>query len=76
MLKEGMQMSQLSEKALENKKRYSMEYAKKHYKRIPLDVTQEMYDQIKAAVANSEDKKETVNGLIKKAIKQYIGIDK
>ncbi len=68
-------MSPLSEKALENKKRYSMDYAKKHYKRIPLDVTLELYEQIKAAVANSEDEKETVNGLIKKAIKQYIGVE-
>lgn len=55
----------LSEKALENKKKYSMEYAKKHLKRIPLDVQAEKYEEIKTA---SEKAGETVNGYIKKAI--------
>lgn len=55
----------LSEKALENKKKYSMEYAKKNFKRIPLDVRIEKYDEIKQA---SEKASETVNGYIKKAI--------
>ncbi|MCR5836712.1 MAG: hypothetical protein K6G88_09405 [Lachnospiraceae bacterium] len=55
----------LSEKALENKKKYSLEYAKKHIKRIPLDVQMTKYEEIKEA---SEKSGETVNGYIKKAI--------
>ncbi len=55
----------LSKKAAENKKRYTMEYAKKRLKRIPLDVQIEKYDEIKKA---SDKAGETVNGYIKKAI--------
>lgn len=55
----------LSEKALANKKQYSMEYAKEHIKRIPLDVQIEKYEEIKKA---SQKAGETVNGYIKKAI--------
>ena len=55
----------LSEKAVENKKRYSIEYAKEKYKRVPLDVTKEKYDEIKVA---SEKAGESVNGYIKSAI--------
>ena len=64
----------LSEKALANKKQYSMEYAKKNLKRIPLDVQMEKYEEIKKA---SEEAGETVNGYIKKAIDNRLyGIDK
>lgn len=55
----------LSEKALENKKQYSLEYAKKHIKRIPLDVQLDKFEEIKKA---SEEAGETINGYIKKAI--------
>ena len=55
----------LSEKAAENKKQYTMEYAKTRLKRIPLDVQIDKYDEIKRA---SEEAGETVNGYIKKAI--------
>lgn len=55
----------LSEKALENKKKYSLEYAKKHIKRVPLDMQIEKYEEVKKA---SEKAGETVNGYIKKAI--------
>lgn len=49
----------------ENKKRYNAEYAQKKLKRIPLDVQNTKYDEIKAA---AESVGETVNGYIKKAI--------
>ena len=55
----------LSEKAIKNKKQYTLEYAKSHLKRIPLDVQVEKYDEIKKA---AEKVGETVNGYIKKAI--------
>lgn len=44
---------------------YLLEFAKTHYKRIPLDVTKEKYEQIRSA---SSAVGETVNGYIKKAI--------
>lgn len=55
----------LSENALNNKKKYNLEYKKNHLKRIPLDVQMDKYEEIKAA---SEKVGETVNGYIKKAI--------
>ena len=55
----------LSEKALQNKVKYSIEYAKKEYKRIPLDVRKDKYEEIKAASAAAG---ETVNGYIKKSV--------
>ena len=55
----------LSEKALENKKKYAMSYAKAHLKRIPLDVQASKYEEIKEAASVAG---ETVNGYIKKAI--------
>ena len=62
----------LSEKALENKKRYNMEYAKQQYKRIPLDVQKEKYEEIKAAADKAS---ESVNGYIKKAIDERMQRD-
>lgn len=55
----------LSKEALENKKKYDIDYHKTHYKRIPLDVSQDMYDDIKkrAGVLNM-----SVNGYIKACI--------
>lgn len=55
----------LSKKAIENKKAYTMEYAKKKYKRVPLDLTIEKYNELKEM---SSKNGETVNGFIKKAI--------
>lgn len=55
----------LSEKAKENKRNYNIEYAKKNYKRIPLDVQRSKYDEIAQAAENVG---ESVNGYIKKAI--------
>lgn len=60
----------LSEQALQNKKRYDQEYRKKNYKRIPLDVTPEYYEQIKRS---AESAGESVNGYIKEAIRLRMG---
>jgi uncharacterized protein (DUF1778 family) len=49
----------------EKKKAYNHQYTKNHYKRIPLEVTFEKYDEIKAA---AESQSEKVNEFIKKAI--------
>lgn len=47
-------------------------YKDKHYKRIPLEVTNEKYDQIKEyASAHSE----SVNGFIKRAIDETMERD-
>ena len=59
----------LSKKALENKKKYTAKYRSEKIKRIPLDVQQTKYEEIKAA---ADQAKETVNGYIKKAIDQRI----
>ena len=44
-------------------------YARKNLKRIPLDVQNEKYEQIKAAAVRNG---ESVNGYIKKAIDERI----
>ncbi len=49
----------------EERKEYLKEYQKSKLKRIPLDVTKEKYDAIKAAADSAG---ESVNGYIKKAI--------
>lgn len=49
----------------ENKRKYNDQYKKDHFKRIPLEVQLEKYDQIKAAADNAG---ESVNGYIKKSI--------
>lgn len=59
----------LSEKALENKKQYTMDYAKTHLKRIPLDVQIDMYEKIKRA---AEEAGESVNGYIKRSIEKRL----
>lgn len=55
----------LSERAQRNKVEYTLNYNKAHYKRVPLDLPLDQYNQLKQ-VASS--KGETVNGFIKKAI--------
>lgn len=57
---------------LNAKTKYSIEYAKKNLKRIPLDVPKEKYEEIKAAADAAGEK---VNGYIKKAIEQRIERD-
>ncbi len=53
----------------EKKKQYTMEYAKTHIKRIPLDVQLSKYEEIKkASVAAGE----SINGYIKKAIDEKL----
>lgn len=59
----------LSEKAIENKKKYTMEYKRKNMKRIPLDVQKNDYEEIKQA---AEAVGETVNGFIKTAINERL----
>lgn len=57
----------LSNKAYENKVRYNVEYAKNNYKRVPLDLNIDKYEQLKAAAEKSG---ESVNGYIKTAVEQ------
>ncbi len=49
----------------DKKTQYTIKYAKENLKRVPLDVTKEKYDEIKAA---ADEVGESVNGYIKKAI--------
>ena len=46
---------------------YRMQYAKEKLKRIPLDVQRSEYDRIKSS---ADAAGETVNGYIKKAVRQ------
>lgn len=57
----------------EKKREYNIQYAKDKLKRIPLDVQQAKYDEIKSAAAQ---KGESVNGYIKKAIDMRLVNDK
>lgn len=63
----------LSEKAKQNKRKYNIKYQKENYKRIPLDVTPEKYEEIKTA---AEQQGEKVNTYIKKAIEQRMEKEK
>lgn len=56
-----------------DKKKYDMEYAKEKLKRIPLTVSKEKYEEIKA---HAETRAESVNGFIKRAIDETIENDK
>jgi hypothetical protein len=49
-----------------------MRYAKEKYKRIPLDVTKEKYEQIKE---HASDNNESLNGFIKRAIDETMERD-
>ena len=59
----------LSDKAKENKNKYISKYHKEKYKRIPLDVTLQKYDEIKQAAETSNEK---INTYIKKAIDERL----
>lgn len=50
----------------EKRRQYLKEYHEKHYKRIPLDVTPEFYEEIKSHAAAAGEK---VNAYIQTAIK-------
>ena len=65
-------MQKLSEKAKENKNKYITKYHKEKYKRIPLDVSPDKFQQIKAS---AEKTGESVNGYIKKAIDDRLSKD-
>ena len=54
-------------------KKAAMKYAKKHLKRVPLDMQLSQYDTIKA---HADATGETVNGFIKRAIAAQIERDK
>lgn len=56
----------------EKKTEYNLNYAKTKLKRIPLDVQNEKYEEIKNA---ADQAGESVNGYIKKAIDQRIERD-
>lgn len=57
----------------EKKKQYDLEYAKKHLKRIPLDVKIDKYNEIKS---HAENKGESLNGFIKRSIDETMERDK
>lgn len=59
----------LSEKAQKHKTEYNLAYSKKHYKRVPLDLTPEQYAETQAA---AQSVSESVNGFIKKSISERI----
>ena len=52
---------------LRSKTEYDIEYAKKHIKRVPLDMQKDAYEELQAA---SERAGEKINTYIKNAIKQ------
>jgi len=56
----------------EKKQEYNLKYAKEHYKRIPLNVTLEKYEEIRS---HAETRSESVNGFIKRAIDETIQRD-
>ena len=53
-------------------KKAVIKYAKNHFRRIPLDVQKESYEELKA---EADAVGETVNGFIKRAIAMRIGRD-
>ncbi len=59
----------LSEKAKQNKRKYTSEWKKVNIKRINLEVSHDKYNQIKQAADTSGD---SVNGYIKKAIDEKL----
>lgn len=63
--KVGETMEKRSETGKKKKAEYNRNYAKNNYKRVPLDISVEKYEQLKLIAT---DKGESVNGYIKKAI--------
>ena len=66
-------MQKLSDKAKENKMKYTNEWKRQNVKRIGLEVSLGKYDEIKQAADSSG---ESVNGYIKKAIDERLYKDK
>lgn len=61
------------EKWKENKLKYNVEYHKKNLKRVPLDLPLETFEEVKS---HALERSESVNGFIKRAIKETIERDK
>lgn len=57
----------------ESKKQYDLEYKKKYLKRVPLDLTLSQYEELKS---HCQERSESVNGFIKRAITETIKRDK
>lgn len=49
---------------------YTMKYAKEHLKRVPLDLTLDFYEEAKAYATNNG---ESLNGFIKRVMKEAMG---
>lgn len=58
---------------IENKKKYNIEYKKAKLKRVPLDLSLEKYEELKA---HCRDRSEPINGFIKRAIDEQMRRDK
>lgn len=56
----------------EKKKQYNIEYKKNNLKRVPLDLPVRMYEDVKE---HAQKKSESVNGFIKRAIKETMERD-
>ena len=56
----------------QDKYKYITDYKKEHVKRIPLEVSKDKYDEIKD---HADNRNESVNGFIKRAIDQTIESD-
>lgn len=56
----------------EKKKQYDIEYKKNNLKRVPLDLPVEFYEDVKE---HAQKKSESVNGFIKRAIKETMERD-
>ena len=57
---------------MDDKTKYDLDYAKRHRKRVPLDLSLKDYEFVKAAALYSG---ESVNGFIKKSVAQRIQSD-
>ncbi len=55
-----------------NKRKYNIEYTKTHLKRVPLEVSLQKYEEIKT---HAQERSETVNGFIKRAINETMERD-
>lgn len=62
----------LSDQAKEHQKQYRIEYGKKRLKRVPLDLKQDYYDQVKAFLT---EKGVPVNTYIKTALSEKLEQD-
>ncbi len=56
----------------EERKKYLNDYHKEHLKRVPLDLTLDKYEEVKK---HSQERSESVNGFIKRAIDETMKRD-